>query len=222
MDFFTSHEGLLLHYEQAQTRVVPRRTGWYDLTTHFPWIGHRTRALDGAHVEFFRGVRNPIAVKLGAPTSADEVLALCRALDPDREPGRLTFITRFGADHVARELPPLVEAVRRDGRTLLWCCDPMHGNTETTESGVKTRRFDRMVSEVETCAQILAAQGVPLGGVHLELTGENVTECIGGASGVTEGDLHSAYRSQVDPRLNHEQSIEMALRVSRFIARRPR
>ncbi len=218
VDFFTSHEGLHLLYEQAQTRQVPRRTGWYDLTTHFPWIGNRTRALDGAHIEYFRGVRNPIGLKVGGKVEPEEVLALCEALNPENEPGRLTLIHRFGADQVERLLPPIVDAVRRRNKPVVWCCDPMHGNTETTSSGLKTRRFERIVSELEKSFHVLAQCGASLGGVHIELTGENVTECLGGASGVTEADLTRAYRSQVDPRLNYEQALEMAMRLARLMA----
>jgi 3-deoxy-7-phosphoheptulonate synthase len=220
VDFFTSHEGLHLLYEQAQTRQVPRRCGWYNLATHFPWIGNRTRALDGAHVEYFRGIRNPIGVKIGSPITPEEVVALCHVLNPENEPGRLTLITRFGAGRVETDLPPIVQAVQRAGCTVLWCCDPMHGNTELTSSGLKTRRFDRILAELEATFHILADAGTHLGGVHFELTGENVTECIGGASGVSEADLTRAYRSQVDPRLNYEQALEMALLLARLLGSR--
>jgi 3-deoxy-7-phosphoheptulonate synthase len=222
VDFFTSHEGLHLLYEQAQTRQVPRRPGWYNLTTHFPWIGNRTRALNGAHLEYFRGIQNPIGVKIGGPVEPAEVLALCDRLNPANEPGRLTLIHRFGAEQVAKRLPPIVAAVRQAGRQVLWCCDPMHGNTETTRSGHKTRRFDKVLSELEASFHILADAGAVLGGVHVELTGENVTECLGGASGVTEADLARAYRSQVDPRLNYEQALEMALLLARLMSRERR
>lgn len=219
VDFFASHEGLVLPYEQAQTRRVPRREGYYDLSTHLPWIGNRTRELDGAHIEFFRGVQNPLAVKLGPPITSDEALALCDRLNPRNEPGRLTFILRFGVAGIESALPPIVHALLRAGRTVVWCCDPMHGNTETTAGGLKTRRFEKILAELEICARILQDAGAPLGGVHFELTGDNVTECIGGASGVTEADLASAYRSQVDPRLNYEQALEMALLLARILAR---
>jgi len=218
VDFFTSHEGLHLWYEQAQTRQVPRRAGWYNLTTHLPWIGNRTRALDGAHVEYFRGIQNPVALKIGPPISPEETLALCEVLNPNNEPGRLTLIARFGADKVAQGLPPIVEAVQRAGKVVLWCCDPMHGNTETTSSGLKTRRFEKILAELETSFCILKESGAHLGGVHFELTGDNVTECLGGASGVTEADLARAYRTQVDPRLNYEQALEMALLLARLMA----
>jgi 3-deoxy-7-phosphoheptulonate synthase len=218
VDFFTSHEGLHLYYEQAQTRHVPRRTGWYNLSTHFPWVGERTRALDGAHIEYFRGIENPIGIKIGPTVTTDEALALSEVLNPRNEPGRLTFITRFGVNQVARALPPLAQAMRRHGRQLLWCCDPMHGNTETTRSGFKTRRFENILQELEQAYAILNDSGLQLGGVHFELTGENVTECVGGASGVTEADLGRDYRTQLDPRLNYEQAMEMALRLARLMA----
>jgi 3-deoxy-7-phosphoheptulonate synthase len=219
VDFFTSHEGLHLSYEQAQTRQVPRRTGWYNLSTHFPWIGERTRALDGAHVEFFRGIANPIGVKIGPAVTAEAALALAERLNPANEPGRLTFIHRFGASGVEKCLPKVAEAIRRAGHQVLWCVDPMHGNTETTKTGVKTRRFDNILRELELSYHILKECGLHLGGVHFELTGENVTECIGGASGITEADLARDYRSQVDPRLNYEQSMEMALLLARLMSR---
>ena len=218
VDFFTSHEGLHLPYEQAQTRQVPRRTGWYDLSTHLPWIGDRTRALDGGHVEYFRGIANPIGVKLGPTVNPEEALALAKVLNPENEPGRLTFIHRFGASHVDRCLPPLVAAIRRQNLQVLWCCDPMHGNTETTSSGIKTRRFDNILSELEQSYRVLKDAGAHLGGVHFELTGQNVTECVGGASGITEADLTRDYRTQLDPRLNYEQAMEMALLLARLFA----
>ena len=218
VDFFTSHEGLQLYYEQAQTRQVPRRTGWYNLSTHFPWIGERTRARDGAHVEYFRGIANPIGVKIGPAVTPDEALALTEILNPQNEPGRLTFIHRLGADRVEECLPPLAEAIRRHGRQVLWCCDAMHANTETTKSGIKTRRFDNILAELEQSYRILKACGTHLGGVHFELTGDNVTECIGGASGVTEADLSRDYRTTLDPRLNYEQAMEMAMVLARLMA----
>jgi 3-deoxy-7-phosphoheptulonate synthase len=219
VDFFTSHEGLHLHYEQAQTRQVPRRPGWYNLSTHFPWIGERTRALEGAHVEFFRGIANPIGVKIGPRVTPEEALKLANILNPCNEPGRLTFIFRFGASEVGRCLPPLAKTLVREGRRILWCCDPMHGNTETTSTGIKTRRFERILDELEQAYRILKDCGAHLGGVHFELTGDNVTECIGGASGVTEADLSRDYRTQVDPRLNYEQAVEMALLLARLMAK---
>ncbi|MCX7827252.1 MAG: 3-deoxy-7-phosphoheptulonate synthase, partial [Verrucomicrobiae bacterium] len=218
-EFYTSHEGLHLDYEQAQTRQVPRHSGWYDLTTHFPWIGHRTRNLDGAHVEFFRGIANPIAVKIGPGIASDELVELCRILNPQNEPGRLTLICRFGAQAVNKGLPPLIEAVRKAGCVVLWSCDPMHGNTRTTPSGRKTRDFHDILSELDQAFDIHRQAGTILGGVHFELTGENVTECVGGARGLAEADLERAYRSDVDPRLNYEQALEMALLIARKMQR---
>jgi 3-deoxy-7-phosphoheptulonate synthase len=220
VDFFTSHEGLHLLYEQAQTRQVPHRTGWYNLSTHLPWIGERTRALGGAHLEYFRGIANPIGVKIGPQVTPDEALALADTLNPGNEPGRLTFIHRFGADQVQRCLPPLIEAIRRQEKQILWCCDPMHGNTETTAGGIKTRRFEKILAELETSFRILNECGAHPGGVHFELTGDNVTECLGGASGVTEADLARDYRTQVDPRLNYEQAMEMALLLARLMTQK--
>ncbi|HVS65735.1 MAG TPA: 3-deoxy-7-phosphoheptulonate synthase class II [Thermoanaerobaculia bacterium] len=218
VDFFTSHEGLHLPYEQAQTRRVPRRTGWYNLSTHFPWIGMRTAELDGAHVEFFRGVRNPIGVKIGTSMTADWLNGLLDTLHPDDEPGRLTLIHRFGAQQIAEHLPALIECVRASGKTVLWCCDPMHGNTRDTGAGRKTRRFEDILSELQQAFEIHGAHGSVLGGVHFELTGEDVTECVGGARGLSEIDLDRAYRSQVDPRLNYEQALEMAMQMARHLA----
>ena len=215
VEFFTSHEGLHLDYEQAQTRRVPRRTGWYDLTGHLPWIGDRTRDPGGAHVEFFRGIANPIGVKAGPSCSPDELVDLCRILNPQNEPGRLTVIHRFGVGQVKQYLPPLVEAVERAGATVVWCCDPMHGNTITTASGVKTRDFDEILGELTQAFAVHQAMETRLGGVHFELTGENVTECVGGARGLAEGDLSRAYHSDVDPRLNYEQALEMAMLIAR-------
>jgi len=219
MEFYSSHEGLHLPYEQMQTRHVPRRTGWYDLTCHFPWIGNRTRALDGAHVEFFRGITNPVGVKVDSQIAPDELVELARILNPANEPGRLTFIHRFGAKQIARSLPPLIDAIRSAGQTVLWVCDPMHGNTQTTQTGRKTRDFNAILSELDQAYEIHRACGSLLGGVHFELTGENVTECIGGARGLTEADLEYAYESDVDPRLNYEQSLEMALLLARKLHR---
>ncbi|MDZ3822259.1 MAG: 3-deoxy-7-phosphoheptulonate synthase class II [Pseudoxanthomonas sp.] len=214
-EFYTSHEALLLHYEQALTREVPRQWGWFNLGTHFPWIGMRTADLDGAHVEYMRGIRNPVAVKIGPSTGADALLRLLDVLDPDDEPGRLTLIHRMGAAHIESRLPPLLRAVRGTGRGLLWSCDPMHGNTETLGNGVKTRRFDNIRKELESAFDLHGEAGTRLGGVHLELTGDNVTECMGGARDLSETDLARAYRSSVDPRLNYEQALELAMLIVR-------
>lgn len=214
VDFYTSHEALLLWYEQAQTRRVPRQPGWYNLSTHLPWIGMRTAAVDGAHVEYCRGIRNPLAVKVGPSMDVAWVLALCERLDPHNEPGRLTLIHRMGAGKIEQSLPPLIDAVRARGHRVLWMCDPMHGNTQTASNGLKTRRFDDILDEVEKSFAIHSACGSHLGGVHLELTGENVTECLGGARDLSEADLQRAYKSTVDPRLNYEQALELALRIA--------
>lgn len=222
VDFYTSHEGLNLWYESAQTRQVPRRKGWYDLTTHLPWIGDRTRDPEGAHVEFFRGVRNPLAVKLGASATPDQILPLLDRLNPDNEPGRITLITRMGRDVVARALPPLVRKVRDAGRLVLWVCDPMHGNGMVTASGIKTRSFDAIAGELEQTFDILADEGARLGGIHVELTGEDVTECLGGGSGVTEDCLTRNYASPCDPRLNYQQSLELAFRLAARMSRAAR
>ncbi|GGA78380.1 phospho-2-dehydro-3-deoxyheptonate aldolase [Arenimonas soli] len=214
-DFYTSHEALLLPYEEALTRQVPRQWGWFNLSTHFPWIGMRTAAIDGAHVEYFRGLRNPVAVKIGPSVTPDQLLRLVDVLNPSNEPGRLALIHRMGAAQVAQKLPPLLDAVRREGHRVLWICDPMHGNTESTSNGYKTRRFDNIRGELESAFDLHAAAGTRLGGVHLELTGENVTECTGGARELTDTDLARAYRSTVDPRLNYEQSLEIAMLIVR-------
>ncbi len=219
VDFYTSHEGLHLPYEQAQTRTVPHRDGWYDLSTHMPWIGMRTSEINGAHVEYFRGIRNPIGVKIGPSMTPDWLRELIEVLHPDDEPGRLTLIHRFGHARVAECLPPLIEAVRQTGRRVVWCCDPMHGNTEQTDTGYKTRRFENILSELEQAFDVHTSEGSFLGGVHFELSGDNVTECVGGARGLTEVDLARAYESAVDPRLNYEQALEMALLIARRMAR---
>ncbi|TZF91637.1 class II 3-deoxy-7-phosphoheptulonate synthase [Cognatilysobacter lacus] len=215
VDFYTSHEALLLPYEESMTRQVPRNWGWFDLSTHFPWIGMRTAQINGGHVEFLRGIRNPVAVKVGPSVTPDQLLRLVDVLNPEDEPGRLTFIHRMGAAHIGAKLPALLDAMRRDGRRVLWVCDPMHGNTEPTANGYKTRRFANIAGEVEQAFDLHAAAGTRLGGVHLELTGEDVTECLGGARELTELDLERAYRTCVDPRLNYEQALEIAMLIVR-------
>ncbi|MCB1007980.1 MAG: 3-deoxy-7-phosphoheptulonate synthase class II [Acidobacteria bacterium] len=215
IDFYTSHEGLHLLYEQAQTRRVPHRRGWYNLATHFPWIGMRTADPGGAHVEYFRGLANPIGVKVGPATTTEQLARLLDVLHPEDEPGRLALIHRFGAGRIEEGLPPLVETVRRSGKSVLWVCDPMHGNTVTTASGLKTRRFDHILDELERAFDLHESLGTRLGGVHFELTGEEVTECVGGARGLSDDELARAYRSTVDPRLNYEQALEMALAIAR-------
>jgi 3-deoxy-7-phosphoheptulonate synthase len=215
VEFYTSHEGLNLEYESAQTREVPRRDGWYCLTTHLPWIGERTRQLDGAHVEFFRGIRNPVGVKVGPSAKGDDVLRLIEALSPDDEPGKIVLITRMGVARAEAVLPQLIEKVRASGRRVLWICDPMHGNTQSTSSGRKTRSFDDILREIEITMDAHGAAGTTLGGVHFEMTGEDVTECTGGAEGLTEGDLAQNYGTACDPRLNYRQSLEMAFSIAR-------
>ena len=212
--FFASHEALLLPYEQAQTRFIARQERWYNLTTHMPWIGMRTAQPDGAHVEYFRGISNPVAVKIGPAMDAAWLAELVRILNPRDEPGRLTFIHRLGASRIDDGLPAMIEAVRATGKSVLWVCDPMHGNTETTASGVKTRRFDNILAEVESAFRIHEELGSVLGGVHFELTGDDVTECTGGARGLADVDLARAYRSTVDPRLNCEQALELAMIIA--------
>ncbi len=226
VEFFTSHEGLNLHYESAQTRAVPRRPSdhIYTLTTHLPWIGERTRQLEGAHVEFFRGVRNPVGVKIGPTTAPTELVALSERLNPANQRGKLLLITRLGHANVRRVLPSLVTAMHAAGRAGLWVCDPMHGNTTATASGIKTRSFDDIRADLEATLDAfdaLAAPGFPgLGGVHFELTGDDVTECVGGAAGVTEAHLRTNYASLCDPRLNYQQSLELAIVLARRLAAR--
>ncbi len=217
VEFFTSHEGLNLHYESAQTRTVPRREGWYDLTTHMPWIGERTRDPEGAHVEFFRGIRNPVGAKVGPTASPDDAMRLLDALNPDDEAGKIVLITRMGASHVKDGLPPILERVKKEGRTVLWMSDPMHGNTHSTSSGRKTRDFDAVLQEVEGCVAVHRACGTVFGGVHFELTGDDVTECTGGAEGLTEDDLERNYATVCDPRLNYRQALEMSFRIASAI-----
>jgi 3-deoxy-7-phosphoheptulonate synthase len=211
VEFFTSHEGLHLHYEQAQTRQVPRREGWYNLSSHFPWIGARTKDLDGGHIEFFRGISNPIGVKIG--THDVDIEKLLDVLHPNNEPGRLTLIHRYGAESIADELPKLIDAVRATGKQVLFISDPMHGNTKKTESGIKTRNFDSILSELEQSIDIHTNMNSTFGGVHVEVCGQNVTECTGGARGLDESGLGDSYETLVDPRLNYEQSIELAMLI---------
>jgi 3-deoxy-7-phosphoheptulonate synthase len=214
VDIYAAHEGLHLSYEQAQTRFLDHRKRWYNLTTHFPWIGMRTAQIDGAHVEYFRGIANPMGIKIGPGMTAEWLQNLIRVLNPNNEAGRLSLIHRFGAKGIEEGLPPLIRAVRETGSPVLWICDPMHGNTESTADGTKTRRFNNIVAELEAAYDVHQSMGTYLGGVHLELTGENVTECTGGARGLTDGDLARAYKSTVDPRLNYEQAMEVAMRIA--------
>ena len=222
VDFYCSHEGLHLEYEAAQTRQVPRRDGWYNLATHMPWIGERTRILDGAHVEYFRGIVNPIGVKISQAIEPGELVALVRILNPDNEPGRLSLIHRMGNSSISDGLPGLVEAVKESGVEVMWICDPMHGNTTTTETGLKTRDYDCILAELEAAFEIHAADGGQLAGVHFELTGEDVTECTGGPQELSEADLSRSYETYCDPRLNYAQSLELALRIAQRLQTRRR
>jgi 3-deoxy-7-phosphoheptulonate synthase len=214
VELYSSHEGLLLEYERALTRIDSRTGQPYDVSAHLIWIGDRTRDLDGAHVEFFRQIRNPIAVKLGPTTTPEDDDALVERLDPDREPGRLSFITRLGAGRVREALPPLVEAVTGMGAQIAWICDPMHGNTFEAPSGHKTRRVDHVLDEVAGFFEVHHALGTHPGGVHVEFTGEDVTECVGGGDEIVEGDLHQRYETVCDPRLNRRQSLDLAFLVA--------
>jgi 3-deoxy-7-phosphoheptulonate synthase len=219
VDFYTSHEALILGYEEALTRCDSLTDEWYDCSAHLLWIGERTHQLDGAHVEFHAGIENPVGVKLGASATVDEVLALCERLDPERQPGRLTFVSRMGADRVREALPPLLRAVRDSGHPALWICDPMHGNTFQHESGYKTRHFDDVMREVLGYFAACDDAGVWPGGVHVELTGEDVTECLGGSEAVLDGDLEQRYESECDPRLNARQSLDLAFQTAELLRR---
>jgi 3-deoxy-7-phosphoheptulonate synthase len=214
VEFFTSHEALLLGFEEAMTRVDSTSGDWYDVSAHLLWIGERTRQLDGAHLEFVRGIRNPIGLKVGPTLEPDELLRLIEALNPNEEPGRLTLYGRFGADKIAARLPSLMAATHREGRQVVWAIDPMHGNTLKTATGYKTRPFDRIMAEVRAFIEIAQAEGVHPGGVHLEMTGQNVTECLGGARAVAEGELADRYHTHCDPRLNGEQALDLAFLVA--------
>ncbi len=242
IELFTSHEALLLPFEAALTRWIPERQAWYNLSAGMVWVGERTRALDGAHLEYLRGLRNPLGVKLGPSAKPEDLPDLLAKLDPDREPGRLTLITRFGAEAIRGALPPLIQAVQATGHPVLWSCDPMHGNTTSVEIGlspeqdaeghrapgaalgavrrkrtVKTRDFGAILSELSQAFELHRAHGSRLGGVHFELTGEEVTECVGGSQGLTEADLPRAYETGCDPRLNGAQSLEMAFLIARML-----
>jgi 3-deoxy-7-phosphoheptulonate synthase len=222
VDFYTSHEGLLLDYEEGLTRKDSLTGDWYDCSAHLLWIGERTRQLDGAHIEFFGGVHNPLAVKLGPTATAAEAVELCERLNPDRIPGRLTFVARMGADKVEELLPPLLRAVTDEGHPVVWACDPMHANTIRTNGGIKTRRFDSVMGEIEGFFAACWQSGVRPGGVHLEFTGEDVTECLGGADDVLEEHLSSRYETLCDPRLNGRQSLDLAFRLAELMQRAPR
>ncbi|MBC8317582.1 MAG: 3-deoxy-7-phosphoheptulonate synthase class II [Desulfobulbaceae bacterium] len=215
--FFTSHEALLLGYEEALTRQDSITGQWYDCSAHMVWIGDRTRQLDGAHIEFLRGVRNPIGMKVGPKHDLDELRAIIEKLNPENEPGRLTLITRFGAKEIEKHLPPLVRAIKQTGYKVLWVCDPMHGNTYTAETGYKTRSFDNILQEIQSFFEIHWAEGTIPGGVHFELTGDNVTECTGGGRNIADQNLIENYQTNCDPRLNAEQSLELAFQIAEMI-----
>jgi 3-deoxy-7-phosphoheptulonate synthase len=216
VEFFTSHEGLHLGYEQAMTRRNGERH--YNTGAHLLWIGERTRDVDGAHVEYFRGIANPVGVKVGPEANPDDVVDICRVLNPENTPGRLTLISRMGAGTVTTALPPIVKAVQRSGCSPAWLCDPMHGNTVTAEAGRrKTRRFQDVLDELSRTFAVHRERGTTLAGVHFELTGDDVTECLGGARNLEESDLARNYQSYCDPRLNYEQSIEMAFLIARLM-----
>ncbi len=217
VDFFTSHEALILGYEEALTRQDSLTGDWYDCSAHMLWIGDRTRQIDGAHVEFLRGVGNPVGCKLGPTATADEVLELCQVLNPRRDPGRLTLITRMGAEAVEDTLPPLLAAVRDAGHPVVWACDPMHGNTFTSEGGRKTRHFDAVLREIAGFFAAHRAEGTWPGGVHVELTSDDVTECLGGAEEILDTDLDDRYETMCDPRLNGRQSLDLAFRVAELL-----
>jgi 3-deoxy-7-phosphoheptulonate synthase len=217
VDLYTSHEGLILPYEEALSRRDSLTGQWYDCSAHLLWIGERTRDPSRAHVEFFAGVHNPIACKFGPKTQPEDLLALCDRLDPDRDPGRLTLIARLGADKVESVLPPVIRAVTKAGHPVVWACDPMHGNGLVTKDGIKTRRFDDIMSELEMFFAVCRAEGAWPGGMHLEFTGDDVTECVGGAEPVSEHDLGIHYSSLVDPRLNARQSLDVAFQVAELL-----
>ncbi|WP_158967639.1 class II 3-deoxy-7-phosphoheptulonate synthase [Paraglaciecola sp. L3A3] len=211
---YTSHEALLLNYEQALTRVDTLTGNWYNCSAHMLWIGERTRQLDHAHIEFFRGIHNPVGVKVGPSMQEDELIQLIDALNPNNEAGRLTLITRMGADNLEQNLPKLLRRVKQEGRKVVWSSDPMHGNTFTSESGYKTRNFDAILREIQQFFAAHKAEGTHAGGIHLEMTGQHVTECTGGAYQIGDDDLAQAYKTQCDPRLNADQVLEMAFLVA--------
>ncbi|RNC84727.1 MAG: 3-deoxy-7-phosphoheptulonate synthase [Balneola sp.] len=215
VDIYTSHEALNLYYDSAQTRKVPRKTDFYNLSSHLVWLGNRTRDLDGAHVEYLKGISNPIGIKVGPPYTIDDTLKLIETLNPTHEAGKIVLITRFGKSLIEEELPKLIQAVRREGFPVVWSSDPMHGNTFSSSNNYKTRNFDHILDEIKSAFAIHRSEGSYLGSVHLELTGDNVTECVGGAKGLDEAELDNNYETFCDPRLNYEQSLEMAFLVAK-------
>lgn len=220
VSFYTSHEALVLHYEEALTRQDSLSGNWYDCSAHMLWIGERTRDIDHAHLEFLRGVKNPLGVKIGPSATKDDILKICDILNPNNEAGRLNLIVRMGADKIGDKFPKLLKEVCSDGRNILWSCDPMHGNTKVASSGYKTRAFEDIVSEIEQFFAIHAAQGSIAGGVHLEMTGADVTECVGGIQAIAEDKLHTNYHTQCDPRLNATQALELSFMLAQILSQR--
>ncbi len=219
-DFYTSHEALLLGYEEALTKYDDNTNEWFDCSAHMLWIGDRTRNLDEAHVEYMRGIANPIGVKVGPSTKPDDLLKLIDVLNPNAEAGKLVLISRMGADKVGDLLPPLVRAIKNSGKPIVWSCDPMHGNTVKSPNGIKTRHFNQILSEVRSFFAIHHAEGSYAGGVHFEMTGQDVTECLGGAQAISEVDLHARYHTHCDPRLNASQSLELAFLIAEELKKR--
>ena len=216
-DFFTSHEALLLPYEEALTRIDSTSGKWYDVSAHMLWVGDRTRQLDGAHIEFVRGIGNPIGIKVGPTTNIDELLKIIDYINPKNIPGRVTLICRMGSENIAKKLPGIIAAVNKEGQKVVWTCDPMHGNTIKASTGFKTRPLTNIISEIESFFQIHRSQGSYPGGIHLEMTGQDVTECIGGVQEIKESDLKSRYHTYCDPRLNASQSLELSFLLSEFL-----
>lgn len=217
VDFYSSHEALILEYEKALTRIDSRTDKPYDVSGHFVWVGERTRQINGAHIDFAKKISNPIGVKLGPKTTEAEVIELLKVLNPNDEPGRLTFITRMGANSIKEKLPPLIKAVEKSGKKVLWVCDPMHGNTYEAPSGYKTRKFEDVLAEVEGFFAVHKQLGTHPGGIHIELTGDDVTECVGGGEQISHEDLSTRYETACDPRLNHTQSLELAFLVAKML-----
>ncbi|MCC5941176.1 MAG: 3-deoxy-7-phosphoheptulonate synthase, partial [Balneolaceae bacterium] len=215
VDLYTSHEALNLFYESAQTRRVPRKQGWFNLSAHLVWLGNRTQQLDGAHIEYLKGIQNPIGIKVGPPFDLENLLRLLDTVNPNHEAGKIVLITRMGHDNVKKHLPTFIRAIKQAGHPVVWSCDPMHGNTYSTGSNVKTRKFNDILQEIRETFEVHRSEASYLGGVHLELTGDNVTECVGGANGLNEDGLASNYETYCDPRLNYEQSLEMAFLVAK-------
>ena len=220
VNFYTSHEALLLPFEEAMTRVDSTTGEYHDTSAHFVWIGDRTRQLDGAHVEFCRGIKNPIGLKCGPTLKPDDLIKLSNILNPENEPGRLTLISRFGAENVEKYLPKLIKAVKKEGLNVIWSCDPMHGNTIKAATGFKTRQFDKVIKEVKNFFGVNQAEGTYAGGLHIEMTGQDVTECTGGAQKISENDLSNRYRTHCDPRLNADQALELSFLISEEIKKK--